>query len=193
MWIRGLISEMKLSLLSILLGLGVSVPQIYGLTKPAQFAAAARKFPRNLPVGIVLMLLATAWFVWNVNVEPIADFSVFKPYMIAGFVAVGVLACVFVQDFLAVRGLAVVLLLLAKLMVDTGRPHLVQTSWVYVIQIWAYLLVAAGVWFAWMPWKLRDILNWATATEDRIRSGSAIRLVFALFVVILGLTAFRAM
>jgi hypothetical protein len=184
---------MKLSLLSILLGLGVSVPQIYGLTKPAQFAAAARKFPRNLPVGIVLMLLATAWFVWNVNVEPIADFSVFKPYMIAGFVAVGVLACVFVQDFLAVRGLAVVLLLLAKLMVDTGRPHLVQTSWVYVIQIWAYLLVAAGVWFAWMPWKLRDILNWATATEDRIRIGSAIRLAFAVFVLILGLTAFRGM
>ena len=184
---------MKLSLLSILLGLGVSVPQIYGLTKPAQFAAAARKFPRNLPVGIVLMLLATAWFVWNVNVEPIADFSVFKPYMIAGFVAVGVLACVFVQDFLAVRGLAVVLLLLAKLMVDTGRPHLVQTSWVYVIQIWAYLLVAAGVWFAWMPWKLRDILNWATATEDRIRIGSAIRLAFTVFVLILGLTAFRGM
>ena len=184
---------MKLSILSILLGLGVSVPQIYGLTKPAQFAAAARKFPRNLPVGIVLMLLGTAWFVWNVNVEPIADFSVFKPYMIAGFVAVGILACIFVQDFLAVRGLAVVLLLLAKLMVDTGRQHLGATPWVLVIQIWAYLLVVAGIWFTVTPWKLRDILNWATATEDRIRVGSAIRLAFAVFVVILGLTAFRGM
>jgi hypothetical protein len=184
---------MKLSILSILLGVGVSVPQIYGLTKPKQFAAAVRKFPRNLPAGIVLMLLATAWFVWNVNVEPIADFSVFKPYMIAGFVAVGVLACIFVQDFLAVRGLAVVALLLAKLMVDTGRPHLGTTPWVLVIQIWAYLLVVAGMWFTVTPWKLRDILNWATATEDRIRIGSAIRLAFAVFVVILGLTAFRAM
>jgi hypothetical protein len=184
---------MKLSILSILLGVGVSVPQIYGLTKPKQFAAAVRKFPRNLPAGIVLMLLATAWFVWNVNVEPIADFSVFKPYMIAGFVAVGVLACIFVQDFLAVRGLAVVALLLAKLMVDTGRPHLGATPWVLVIQLWAYLLVVAGVWFTVTPWKLRDILNWATATEDRIRIGSAIRLAFAVFVVILGLTAFRAM
>ena len=193
MWIRGLISEMKLSLLSILLGLGVSVPQIYGLTKPKQFAATARKFPRNLPVGIVLMLLATAWFVWNVNVEPIADFSVFKPYMIAGFVAVGILACIFVQDFLAVRGLAVLMLLLAKLMVDTGRPHLDQSSWVLVIQIWAYLLVVAGIWFTVTPWKLRDILNWATATGDRIRIGSIIRLAFAVFVLILGLTAFRAM
>jgi hypothetical protein len=184
---------MKLSLLSILLGLGVSVPQIYALTKPKQFTAAARKFPRNLPVGVVLMLLATAWFVWNVNVEPIADFSVFKPYMIAGFVAVGVLTCIFVQDFLAVRGLAVVLMLLAKMMVDTGRPHLGATPWVLVIQIWAYLLVVAGVWFTVTPWKLRDILNWATATEDRIRIGSAIRLAFAVFVLILGLTAFRGM
>jgi hypothetical protein len=184
---------MKLSLLSILLGLGVSVPQIYGLTKPKQFAAAARKFPRNLPVVIGLMLLAMVWFVWNVNVEPIADFSVFKPYMIAGFMAVGILTCIFVQDFLAVRGLAVMLLLLAKLMVDTGRPHLGTTPWVLVIQIWAYLLVAAGIWFTVTPWKLRDILNWATATEDRIRIGSAIRLAFAALVLILGLTAFRAM
>jgi hypothetical protein len=184
---------MKLSILSILLGLGMSVPQVYALTKPAQFAAAARKFPRNLPVGVVLMLLATASFVWNVNIEPIADFSVFKPYMIAGFMAVGILACIFVQDFLAVRGLAVVLLLLAKLMVDTGRPHLGATLWVLVIQIWAYLLVVAGIWFTVTPWKLRDILNWATATEERIRIGSRIRLAFAVFVVILGLTAFRGM
>ncbi|MGA2787847.1 MAG: hypothetical protein ABSF60_10000 [Verrucomicrobiota bacterium] len=184
---------MKLSLLSILLGLGMSVPQIYGLTKPAQFAAAARKFPRSLPMGCILMLLATAWFVWNVNVEPIADFSIFKPYMIGGFIAVGVLACIFVQDFLAVRGLAILMLLLAKLMVDTGRPHLGDSPFVLVIQVWAYLLVVAGTWFTVTPWKLRDFLTWATATEERIRIGSQIRLAFAAFVVILGLTAFRGM
>ena len=50
---------MKLSLLSILLGLGMGLPQVYGLTRPAQLAAAARKFPRNLAVGVVLMLLGT--------------------------------------------------------------------------------------------------------------------------------------
>ncbi len=193
---------MKLSLLSILLGLGVSVPQIYGLTRPTQFMAAARKFPRNLPVGVVLMLLGTAWFLWNVNQEPIADFSAYKQPMMAAFAAVGVLACFFVQDFLAVRGLAVLMLLLAKLMVDTGRPYLPTTifhaqqgesSWVYVIQIWAYLLVIAGIWFTVTPWRLRDLVNFATATETRVRVGSAIRLAFAAFIVILGLTAFRAM
>src|ERR1019366_4875485 len=184
---------MKLSLLAILLGVGMGLPQVYGLVKPAGLAAAARKFPRNLRAGVVLMLLATVWFAWNVNVEPIADFSAFKPYMLGGFIAVGVLSCVFVQDLLAVRGLAVLMLLLAKLMVDTGRPHLDESPFVLVIQIWAYLLVVAGVWFTVTPWKLRDILNWATATEERIRIGSIIRLAFAVFVLILGLTAFRAM
>ena len=184
---------MKLSLLSILLGAGVSVPQIYGLTKPAQFAAAARKLPRSLPMGYALMTLGTLWFLWNVNIEPVADFAAYKPAMMTGFAAVGFLACIFVRDFLAVRGLAVVLMLLAKLMLDTGRPHLGETPWVLVIQIWAYVLVVAGIWFTVTPWRLRDLLNWATATETRVRVGSAIRLAFALFVLILGLTAFRAM
>jgi hypothetical protein len=184
---------MKLSLLSILLGLGMALPQVLGLTRPAQLAAAARKFPRNLPLGIALMLLGTAWFVWNVNIEPIADFSSFKPYMMAGFVAVGVLSCIFVQDFLAARGLAIVLLLLGKLMVDTGRPHLGQSPFVLVIQVWAYVLVIAGVWFTITPWRLRDFINWATATESRTRLLSGLRLAFAAFVLLLGLTAFRTM
>ena len=171
----------------------MGLPQIIGVMQPAKLSAVARKFPRNLPFGIVLMLLGTAWFVWNVNIEPIADFSEFKPYMMAGFTAVGVLSCVFVQDFLAVRGLAVVLLLLGKLMVDTGRPHLDQSPFVLVIQTWAYVLVAAGIWFTITPWKLRDLLNWATATESRTRLLSGLRLAFAAFVLVLGLTVFRAM
>jgi hypothetical protein len=184
---------MKLSLLSILLGVGMGLPQIYGIANPQKFAASVRKFPRNLPIGILLMLLGTAWFVWNVHSESISDFAAYKPVMIAGFAAVGVLSCVFIQDFLAVRGLAVVLLLLAKLMLDTGRPHLGQTHWVLVIQTWAYLLIIAGIWFTVTPWRLRDLLNWATGSATRVRVGSAMRLAFAAFVAILGLTAFRAM
>ncbi len=185
--------KLSLSLLAILLGAGMSVPQVYGLARPKEFAAAVRKFPRNFAVGVVLMLLATAWFVWNVNIEPIADFSAFKPHMLVGFAAVGIASCIFVRDFLAVRGLAVLLLLLAKLMVDTGRPHLGDSPLVLVIQVWAYVLIVAGIWFTVTPWKLRDFLEFATANETRIRVGSGIRLAFALFILLLGLTAFRGM
>ena len=184
---------MKLSLLSILLGVGMSVSQVYALAKPAEFTAAARKLPRNVPVGVALMLLGTAWFLWIVNAEPIADFTAYKPVMMIAFGAVGLLTCVFIQDFLAARGLAVVLMLLGKLMLDTGRPHLGTTPFVLVIQAWAYVLIIAGMWFTIAPWRLRDLIEFATATENRIRIGSVLRLAFALFIIALGLTVFRQM
>ena len=184
---------MKLSHLTILLGVVMALPQVYGLLNPAGLAAAARKLPRSLPAGVVLMLLATAWFAWNVSVEPIADFSAFKPYMLGAFAAVGVFSCIFVRDFLAVRGLAVLLLLLAKLMVDTGRPHLGESEWVLVIQTWAYVFAVIGIWFTITPWRLRDIINWATDSAARVRALCLIRLGFAVFIVGLGLTVFREM
>ena len=113
--------------------------------------------------------------------------------MMVAFTAVGVGSCIFVQDFLAVRGLAVVLLLLAKLMVDTGRPHLGESPWVLVIQGWAYVLIVMGIYFTVTPWRLRDFIVWATATEKRTRCLSTVRLAFAALVVILGFTAFRTM
>ena len=61
------------------------------------------------------------------------------------------------------------------------------------VRVWAYVLVVAGICFTVWPWKLRDLLNWGTATETRVRLGSAIRLAFAILVLLLGLTAFRAM
>jgi hypothetical protein len=135
------------------------------------------------------MLLATVWFIYNVRQEKIADFESMKPMLYALFVAIGVGSCLFLKDFLAVRGLAVVLLLLAKLMVDTARWA--DTAWRLVIVTWAYVLVIGGIWFTVSPWRLRDFLNWATATENRIRIGSACRLAFALLVLVLGLSVFR--
>jgi len=181
---------LKLSTLAIVMGLGLAAPQIMGIVNPGKFAASVRKFPRHVPIGVALMLLGTAWFLWNLNQESISDFADFKPYMMIGFAAIGVGACVFVQDFLAVRGLAVVLLLLAKLMTDTGRPLLSQTHWVLVIQAWGYLLAVAGMWLTISPWRLRDLLNWATANEKRVRVGSIVRLSFGLFVAALGFTKF---
>lgn len=182
--------EIKLSTLAVIMGLGIGLPQVYGLLNPTAFAAKVRKFPRSLPVGVVLMLLGTAWFAWYFSQEQVSDFANAKPYLLAAFVAIGVGSCIYVQDYLAVRGLAVVFLLLAKLMVDTGRPHLGQSPLVLVIQTWAYVLVVGGIWFTIWPWHLRDMLNWATANEKRVRIGSAIRLAFGLFVAVLGFTVY---
>jgi hypothetical protein len=181
---------LKLSTLAIVLGLGIGLPQVYGFLNPAAFATAVRKFPRSMPWGYALMLLGTAWFVYNLSQESISDFAAYKNVLFAGFAAVGIGSCIYVQDFLAVRGLAVVFLLLAKLMVDTGRPHLSESPLVLIIQTWAYLLVILGIWLTVSPWRLRDFLNWATANEKRIKIGCSIRLAFGLCVALLGFIKF---
>jgi hypothetical protein len=180
----------KLSTLAILLGLCLGLPQIYGLVNPTGFAAALRKFPRSVPLGYVLMLLGTAWFVYNLSQESISDFAAYKNVLFGGFAAVGIGSCIYVQDFLAVRGLAVVLLLLAKLMVDTGRPHLTETSLVLIIQSWAYVFVILGIWLTVSPWRLRDFFTWATASEKRLKMVCGVPLVFGLLVAVLGFTKF---
>lgn len=180
----------NLSILAVVLGLGVAVPHAYGVAKPGPYATAVRRFPRSMPWGVGLMLVGTAWFVWNVSQESIADFAAYKSYLLLGFAAVGVGSIVFVRDFLAVRGLAVVMLLLAKLMVDTGRPYLADTSWVLVIQVWAYVMAFAGMWLTISPWRMRDVIEWNTANEGRTRKSCLARMVFGLFVATLGLVKF---
>lgn len=180
---------MKLSLIAVLLGLAIAGFHCYGLLKPANFGAALRRFPRSLFWGYLLMPLGTLWFLYNLKTDDIADFDAFKPMLFAGFAIVGFGACAFVRDFLAVRGLAVVALLLAKLILDAAR--VVDTQWRLVLVVWAYLWVILGIWFSISPWRMRDFIMVATANERRVRIGSALRCAFGVFILILGLTVFR--
>jgi hypothetical protein len=181
---------MQLSTLAVLLGLGIGLPQVWGLLKPGAFGKAIRAFPRSEVWGYPLMLLATGWFVWNLKQENISDFAAWKPFMLVGFGAVGVLACVFVRDYLPVRGLAILLLLLAKVALDIQRWS--DTDWKNVITTLAYVWVTAGVVLTVSPWWLRDWINWLTATERRVRVGCGLRLAFGLGLIVLGLTVYRA-
>src|ERR1041385_8694799 len=147
-------SDLKLSTLSIVLGLVVALLNAVGVAKPKAFAEAARKFPRYTPIGYVLMLLGTVWFLYYVNQESVSDFATMKKFFYVLIGGVGIGACLFVKDFLPVRGLAVVFLLLAKLMADTARWE--ETDWRLIISTWAYVLALAGMWFTISPGRDRD-------------------------------------
>ncbi len=168
------------------LGLGYGLPQLYAFVNPKGYEGAWRRFPRSLPWGYTLMLLATAWFLYYVSLESIADFAAYKRHMMVAFAAIGVGACVFLKDFLAVRGLAVLGLLLAKLMLDAGRPHLGESPWILVNQSIGYVLAILGVWLTISPWRLRDWIEWNTAEAQRMKTGAAVRLGCGLGFAVLG-------
>lgn len=181
---------MTLSTLAILIGVVFSIPQVYGLLNPQGFTRAVRAFPRSQAWGFALMTLGTAWFLYNLNRETIADFAAYKRIMLIGFGALGLLTCIYVRDFLAVRGLAVILLLSAWFTMNHTRWA--ESDWRLVLVVWAYIWVVAGMWLTVAPSRLRDYFEWITATEHRVRVGSALRLGLGVLVLVLGLTAFRA-
>ena len=71
-------------------------------------------------------------------------------------------------------------------MVDAARWS--DTPWRLVITVWAYGFVIAGMWFTVSPWRLRDLIEWSTATVERTRRLSAARLGLGLLVAGLGAT-----
>lgn len=180
---------MTLSTLAILIGAVYCAIQLFALLKPQDFTRHARAFPRSEGIGYGLMAIGTAWFLYNLHSEAIADFAAYKKFMLIGFGAIGVLTCIFVRDFLAVRGLAICLLLLAWFTLN--RTRWAESPMRLVLVVWAYLWVICGMWFTVSPWRLRDFLNWWTATAARLRLGSALQLALGATVLVLGLTAFR--
>ncbi len=181
---------MSLANLSLVLGLGLALPQLWQLTRPDAWRQWSADFPRSKPLGYLLVGFATAWFLWHVRNETLADFAKYKPFLLAGFALIGVLTCIYVSDFLAARGLALTMLLMAKLMVDTARWH--ESDWRWVISGLAYVWVFFGIWLTISPWRLRDFLTWHNRSNSRIRTLAAARLGLSALLVVLGLTALRA-
>jgi hypothetical protein len=110
--------------------------------------------------------------------------------MLTGFGALGLLSCIYVRDYLAVRGLSVVLLLLAW--VTLNHTRWADSPWRLVLVVWAYTWVVAGMWFTVSPFRLRDLIHWTTASDQRLRVSSVMQLALGVLVLVLGATALRA-
>jgi hypothetical protein len=180
---------MTLSLLAILLGVAFSLPQVYALANREGYRRWLRGFHRSESIGYLLMGTGTAWFLYNLHNEAIADFASYKKLMLVGFGAIGLGTCLYVKDYLAVRGLAVVMLLTAWYTLNFTR--LAETPWRLVLVVWAYIWVIGGMWLTISPHRLRDYFHWLAAKDERLRSASLARLAFGVFVIVLGLTAYR--
>jgi hypothetical protein len=60
-----------------------------------------------------------------------------------------------------------------------------------VLGVWAYAWIVAGIWFTVSPWRCRDLIEWKTATDARVKLGCVLRLALGVLVAVLGATVFR--
>ena len=175
----------SLRLTAIVLGLLYLATHGPGALAPGRTGTWLRKLPRHYPLGVTLMLLATIWFVVLTGVMDLGEISNIRVKLMAVWAVAGVLLAIFVPGFLAMRGLGCLLLLAAALMLDAA--FLAATPWRYVVTLLAYAWVIGGMVLVYSPHLGRTAIDWATASESRLRAFCWPGVALGLLLLVLGI------
>ena len=146
-----------------------------------------RGFPRSTSASFLFIGLGTLGFLYRVAHLSPADFGDYKIYLLVGFSVLAVLSLFLVPDFLAVRGLAVCVLVGAMPLLDAAYmdydhpPRLFMVTPIYLIAL------PAAIWLGAQPWRMRDFLEWLFRRGARARVLGGILLADG---VVLGAVAF---
>lgn len=172
---------MSLFTATLLTGLFLVLPGFLLLWKGGATAQKVQAFPRSKMAAFLLMGTATAWFLHHVWHLGPADFGQYRHVFFAVFLGAALGSFYFVPDFLAVRGLAALILLTAGALLDAAymedpAARLFLVTFVYLAIIIALILGAS-------PYKLRDFLNWLYRSELRPRILGSISLAYGLLLV----------
>jgi hypothetical protein len=143
-------------------------------------------FPRSRTAGIVILAIDLIWSFWLVSTMEMGEFSAFRrPFLVilpVGFF----LTLRFVDEFLAVRALGILALLVAEPMLDAAFFRY-ETSRL-VLTFLAYVLVVLGLTWVMVPYKLRDQINWFSKTTARWRGVNVFGFVYGVALIALALT-----
>ena len=174
----------SLKVVAIVVGLIIALGHLPAVLSPEKFGAFMRKLPRNYPLGVVLMLIATIWFTTLTGVMDLGELSTARTQLMVAWAIGGLLVIVFVPGFLAARGLGCILLLAAVVLLDSA--FLVQTPLRYVMTILAYVWVISGMVLVYSPHRWRDLIDYATKTPQRLKQLSWPGVVFGIVLIALG-------
>jgi hypothetical protein len=101
---------------------------------------------------------AIIWFLWHISRLGEADFGQYKDFFFVFFAIVGLIALFHIRDFLAVRGVCILILLSAhELLKAAYMEEAISRLWM-VSGI--YLLIIIATYLGAFPYRFRDFLNW---------------------------------
>jgi hypothetical protein len=171
-----MIYHLSLQLAAIVAGAFLLLVSMPGLVMPEFVRSALTRLPRSKVAGVALLTLAAVWSFWLLATMEMGEFASFRrPLLI--FLPIGyVLVLWFVNEFLAVRALGILFLLAAEPLLDAAFLRY-ETSRL-LVTVFAYILIIAGLFWVTMPYLLRDQINWSTRTAARLRSVSALGVLY---------------
>ena len=145
------------------------------LAKPAMVQGFLKKFPRNDQLGQIVMGIGLAWFWLLIAPDNLGKLSALSMDLGEFNSAKGllqwavpvslILVCRSVRDFLAVRALGLVGLMVAAPLL--GAAFLKDPSSRLLVPLFAYAVLTASMFCVGMPYLFRDAVSWVTADQKR--------------------------
>lgn len=134
-------------------------------------AKGVQGFPRSRVAAFILLGTAAAWFLFKVTQLGPADFGQYKNLLFILFLVVAVGSFIYVPDFLAVRGLAALMLLVAGALLNAAYMEAPMARLFLVSFV--YLGIVIALYLGANPFRLRDFFEWlyAKALRPRIFGG----------------------
>jgi hypothetical protein len=172
---------MSLFLATLLPGLFLAILGALLLWKDPRLVSTARALPRSNRATWLFFGGATVWFIWRLSHSGESDLIFFKtpqPLMIA-FGVLAVLSFIYTPDFLAVRGLCVLMLLAAEPLLYAAYMEYQHPQRLLMVTA-VYLGLALALYLATAPYRLRDFFDWVFRQPSRARLIGAIVLFYGL-------------
>ena len=172
----------------ILIVLGV----LFTLRSPA-VVTSIKRFPRSRSMAYIFFGLGAVWFLYRVWHLSEADFGQYRKQLTVFFALVAIGSFFYVPDFLAVRGVCVLVLLGAMNLLDPGYMNweygeLFGFGRIYLYKIAVFAAVAVAIYLGASPFRARDFLDWLYRRNSRpIWLGSGL-VAYGLAVTVVGLT-----
>ena len=169
------------------------------LARPAAVQVFLKKFPRNDQLGQILLGIGLAWFWLLIAPSGLGKLSALSMNLGEFNGAKGllqilvpislILVCRAVRDFLAVRALGLLGLMVGAPLL--GAAFLKDPTSRLLVPIFAYLLLTTSLFCVGMPYLFRDAVTWVMADQKRWKLVSLAGLVYGLATLVCAFAFWR--
>ena len=149
-------------------------------------AKYTKAFPRSQTAAFLLLGTASVWFLYKVMHLGPADFGQYRHLLFLLFLTVAVGSFFYVPDFLAVRGLSALALLISGMLLDAAYMQAPQTRLFLVSFV--YLVIVLSLYFGASPYRLRELFDWLYKKELRPRVAGGVLTAYGILLIGVALT-----
>jgi hypothetical protein len=151
--------------------------------------AALKGFPRSEGASNLFFGAGALWFLYNIWHLSVADFGDYRVMLLIAFALIAVMAFKCVPDFLAVRGVCILVLLAAAAspMLMAGYMNF-DHPLIYFQKAFVYVCIILAIWLGAQPWRLRDFFEWLFARPQRARALGGVLAGYGLLLTLVAFT-----